>query len=379
MDDLLLQPARLIQGRGSIEQLAEWAQPGEVLLIHSKSLNAIERLVQDWPLTSRPLTICAVSGEPELEQLEQHLGVWRNKAFASVIAVGGGSTVDYGKAVAALLNAKAPIADYLEVVGRGTPLDHDIVAFIAVPTTVGTGAEATKNAVIKVKDRGVKVSLRDPKMIPSCVILDANLCDDLPWHIIFSTGMDAITQLIESFLSCKATPQTDAICKAQIPIALESLFRLSLDRLLAPELERLQHAAYMSGVALANSGLGVVHGFASVIGGAYECAHGAICAQLLPAALQVNRQVMAQRQLSLQKFEQLDDMVQTAFGETGTVDQLLGRFVFTHLTNRLPNEVFSEPAANALVQGAMQSSSFKGNPISLAFDETLQVLITSRR
>lgn len=378
MDELLLQPKQLIQGRGSIQTLVELIQPGPVLLIHSKSVVAIEDLLRNWPINQTPITLLPVSGEPELEQIEQHLEAWRSLNFSTVVGIGGGSAIDYAKAVAALLNAKAPARDYLEIVGRGIPLDHEMVPYIAVPTTVGTGAEATKNAVVKVRDRGLKVSLRDPKMIPHCVVLDADLCDGLPWHITFSTGMDAITQLIEAFLSCKATAQTKAICETQIPIALQALHQLSIDSSLKPERERLQYAAYMSGVALANSGLGVVHGFAAVIGGAFDVAHGAICAQLLPAALSINRKQVESHGESISTFQQLDQMTQSVFGVAERAEESLERFVGNHLANPLPDVLFSEPTMSEMVHRAMQSSSFKGNPVALDFNATLQVLMASK-
>ena len=184
-----------------------------------------------------------------------------------VVAIGGGSVIDAGKAIAGLLTNSGDVLDYLEVVGNGQPLQNPAAPFIAVPTTAGTGAEVTRNAVLGVPERKVKVSLRSPFLLPRLAVVDPELTLGLPPAITAHTGLDALTQLIEAYTCIRANPVTDGFCTQGIPLAARSLRRSfhHSDDLNARR--DMSLAALLSGLALANAGLGVVHGFAAPLGG----------------------------------------------------------------------------------------------------------------
>jgi len=206
----------------------------------------------------------------------------------AVVAIGGGAVIDAGKALAALIPAPHDALRYLEVVGQGRPLDVPPLPFVAIPTTAGTGAEVTRNAVIQVAAHRRKVSLRDARMLPVLAVVDPGLTDDCPRGVTLASGLDAITQVIEPFVSTRANPFTDALCRDAIPRGLVALMRL----IQAEDPQARDEMAWVSlcgGLALANAGLGVVHGLAGPLGGLSGAAHGALCGALLEPALGMNR------------------------------------------------------------------------------------------
>lgn len=230
----------------------------------------------------------ACQGEPTLADLITALATTRTQRPDWVVAIGGGAALDMGKALAGLIPATGDPMDRLEVVGKGLPLTADPLPFIAIPTTAGTGAEVTKNAVIGLPDHGRKVSLRDDRMVARLAIVDPALTDHCPWAVTLSSGLDAVTQVIEPFVSCKATPYTDALARPAIGLGLAALLRLQRGED-AQARDDLAWVSLSGGLALANSGLGAVHGFAGVIGGMTGAAHGAICGALLGPVLAANR------------------------------------------------------------------------------------------
>ncbi len=231
-------------------------------------------------------------GEPTLQMLEQALYHTRIFDPEVIVAIGGGAVIDLGKALAALIPATTAVRDHLEVVGKGLPLAAPPLPFIAIPTTAGTGAEVTKNSVISVPgpDGARKVSLRDDRMIARVAIIDPGLTDGCPWPVTLASGLDAITQVIEPFLSVKATPYTDALTTGAIAPGLAALMRLHGSEDAAAR-DALAWTSLSGGLALANAGLGAVHGFAGVIGGRTGAAHGAICGALLGPVLEMNRRL----------------------------------------------------------------------------------------
>lgn len=221
-----------------------------------------------------------------------------------LLAVGGGSAIDLAKALAAM--AVQPeansIEDYLEGVGRGRQITHQPLPVLAMPTTAGTGAEATKNAVISSYDPPFKRSLRDDRLMPRLALVDPELTASVPPAVTAASGMDAITQLIESYISRRAQPIPQALCVQGLQLAWSALpvaFRNPTDR---QARSRMAHAALLSGMALANSGLGLAHGVAAALGVHAQVPHGLACAMLLPTALRVNAQV---RQTELAELAQL--------------------------------------------------------------------------
>ena len=230
----------------------------------------------------------ACGAEPTLPMLETALADLRGAGAEWVVALGGGAALDMGKALAALIPAPGGIMDHLEVVGLGLPLKAAPLPFVALPTTAGTGTEATRNAVIGLPEHGRKVSIRDERMLPRIAIVDPALTDHCPRAVTLASGLDALAQVIEPYVSVKATPFTDALVRPVIAPGLAALARLMQAEDAAAR-DRLAWTSLCGGMALANGGLGAVHGLAGVIGGVTPAAHGAICGVLLGPVLAMNR------------------------------------------------------------------------------------------
>ncbi|WP_425099683.1 iron-containing alcohol dehydrogenase [Tropicibacter sp. S64] len=233
------------------------------------------------------VTTFPVPGEPDVSMIEAGVALAREAEVTSVIAIGGGAVIDAGKAIAALVPAPGAMLDHLEVVGKGLPLQADPLPFAALPTTAGTGAEVTRNAVIAVPEARRKVSLRDVRMLPRLAIVDPGLTDHCPKDVTLASGLDAVTQVIEPYICTKSNPVTDALCRDAIPRGLAALAAL----MQGEDREARDALAWVSlcgGLALANAGLGVVHGLAGPLGGLSGAAHGAICGALLPHGLASN-------------------------------------------------------------------------------------------
>lgn len=266
--------ARALIERGVIAELAE--------LLKAEGVSAI--------------LAATIDHEPEVADVDRLAADLRRRGAAPgdfVLAVGGGAAMDLGKAGAALAtNRQSPsVRDYLEGVGRGLVLAEDPLPVLAMPTTAGTGAEATRNAVISSYDPPFKKSLRDDRLMPRVALVDPELCASAPAAVAAASGMDAITQLFESFLSRKARPIPQALAKQGLKLALPAVAAAVRDPAGRDARERMSHAALLSGMALANSGLGLAHGVAPALGVHCRVPHGAACALMLPVALRVNRHV----------------------------------------------------------------------------------------
>nr|WP_305967746.1 MULTISPECIES: iron-containing alcohol dehydrogenase [unclassified Mameliella] len=229
----------------------------------------------------------SVSAEPDLAMIKAGVAAARDGGAQMVVALGGGAVIDAGKAIAALVPATRPLLDHLEVVGRGLPLDAAPLPFAAIPTTAGTGAEVTRNAVIAVPEAQRKVSLRDARMLPWMAIVDPSLTDNCPRGVTLASGLDAVTQVIEPYVCTRANPMTDALCRPAISSGLSALVTLMQEE--DPDArDQIALTSLFGGLALANAGLGAVHGLAGPLGGLSGAAHGAICGILLPHVLEEN-------------------------------------------------------------------------------------------
>lgn len=233
-------------------------------------------------------TSLVIAGEPTVDMAREGAAICREYGFDVVIAIGGGSVIDAAKAIAALATNSGEPLDYLEVIGRGQALTNAPLPVVAVPTTAGTGSEVTRNAVLGSPDHGVKASLRHPGMLPRAAIVDPDLTLELPPDITASTGLDALTQLIEPYVSTRANPFVDMLCLEGIRRIGRSLRRAYSDGHDRGARTDMSYAALLGGMALANAGLGVVHGFAAPIGGMFHAPHGAVCAALLPHGIAAN-------------------------------------------------------------------------------------------
>ncbi len=230
-----------------------------------------------------------VSGEPSPERIDTIVAELKNRKFDVVIGVGGGSVVDTGKAVSAMLGKEESVFDYLEGVGTRVH-DGSKVPFIAVPTTAGTGSEATKNAVLsQVGEKGFKKSIRHNNFVPDIALIDAELSLTCPTGVTAACGMDAFTQLLESYVSTNASPMTDALAYDGLRIMKDHLvLAVAEGNENLSAREAMSYAALMSGITLANAGLGIVHGLASPMGGFSDIAHGVACGTLVGIATKIN-------------------------------------------------------------------------------------------
>lgn len=229
-----------------------------------------------------------VDAEPHIDMITRAVAVARDGGCDFVVAVGGGSVIDAAKVVAAMLANPGELMDYLEVVGHGRALPQPSRPCIVLPTTAGTGAEVTRNAVLAAREQKVKVSMRSPHMMPSLAIIDPELTLTMPPQVTAGTGMDALTQLIEPLTSSKANPLADGICREGLRPAAEHLVQAFEDGGDLAAREAMSLASLFGGLALANAGLGAVHGFAGPLGGMLNAPHGMVCAALLPAVMAAN-------------------------------------------------------------------------------------------
>ena len=295
-----------------------------------------------------------------------------------VIGIGGGSVMDTGKAIAAMLTNSGELEDYLEVVGRGKPLTLPPVPYIAIPTTAGTGAEVTRNAVLKVPEHGVKVSIRSPLMLPRLALVDPALTHSMPPSVTASTGLDALTQLMEVYVSNKANPLTDGICREGLKRAGRSLRKAYDDGGDQAAREDMALASLFSGLALANAKLGAVHGFAGPLGGMISAPHGVICARLLPYVMQANVQALQSRAVGLPALARHDEIARLLTGKVTAraVDGLawVQELCETLKVPPLAEFGLKEQDFPTVVAKAKKSSSMKGNPIILTDGELMEIL-----
>lgn len=276
---------RVVFGEGTAATLPELARTfGNLpLVVTGASLERNAAVVEAlWA------EIFSVPGEPTVELVREGARRVQEAACDVVISIGGGSVIDAGKAIAAIATNGGEPLDFLEGVGKGRAIAAPPLPFIAVPTTAGTGAEVTRNAVLGSTEHGVKASMRSPLMLPRVALVDPELTYGLPPAITASTGLDALTQLIEPHVSARANPLADALCVAGIPLVAGALRRAYRDGGDHEARRDMALASLFGGLALANAGLGVVHGFAAPLGGSWKAPHGALCAALLPHGMAAN-------------------------------------------------------------------------------------------
>ncbi len=371
---------RIIFGPGTLREISSVAKGlgKSALVVTGHSIKRAEPLLVLLRAQGIGAVTFPVSGEPSVETIQQGVALARREKCDFVIGFGGGSALDAGKAIAAMLANEGELLDYLEVIGRGKSLAEPSAPFIAIPTTAGTGSEVTRNAVLASPEHRVKVSLRSPLMLPRVALVDPELTYDLPPAVTASTGLDALTQVIEPYVCSRPNPMTDPVCIEGIQRAARSLRVAFTNGRDAAAREDMSVASLFGGFALANAGLGAVHGFAGPIGGMFPAPHGTICAALLPHFMATNLHALSHRQPSspvLARFEHVARLLTgkpsaTAHDGVEWVRQLV------HDLQIPPLRQYGLATAHIaeLVEKSMHASSMKANPIALTPGELAETL-----
>ncbi|MGD0744660.1 MAG: iron-containing alcohol dehydrogenase [Verrucomicrobiota bacterium] len=371
---------KIIFGAGTLREAGAMAQASgqRALVVTGRDANRAGPLLEILRETGVDAATFSVAGEPELARIEQGTARAKKEKCGMVIGFGGGSALDAAKAVAAMLANDGGLLDYLEIIGRGQALTKPSAPFIAIPTTAGTGSEVTRNAVLSSPEHKLKVSLRSPMMLARVAIIDPELTCDLPPALTASTGLDALTQLIEPFVCSRANPMTDGLCVEGIRRAARSLRVAFADGKNKPAREDMAVASLFGGLALANAGLGAVHGFAGPIGGSFPAPHGAICAALLPHVMSENLQALRQRAPdgeALRRYDQVARLL--AGGVPATADtgvEWVRQLVADLQIPRLGTYGIKPEHVAGLVEKATHASSMKANPIALSHEELADTL-----
>jgi len=370
---------RIIFGAGQIAQIGTLARgfgTRTLVVTGTRSERAIQ-LRELLTVAGVGSTRLVVGGEPTLALVEQGIALAKLHECQLVIALGGGSVIDAGKAVAAMLTNPGALLDYVEVIGRGRALIHPTVPFIALPTTAGTGAEVTRNAVLASPEHRVKVSLRSPLMLPTVALIDPELTYDLPPALTASTGLDALTQLIEPFTCNRANPVTDAICREGMQRVARSLRGAFRDGKNFAAREDMAVAGLFGGLALANAGLGAAHGFAAPLGGMFAAPHGAVCAALLPQVMAMNLRVARARGAAA-VVARYEEVARLLVGNASATAENGARWVAELVRDvRIPGlGAYGVGSAHVkeLVTKAANASSMKANPVALNQAELTEIL-----
>jgi len=371
---------RIIFGPGAISQVGPLAKEfgRNALVVTGRSPSRAKPLLDALHEAEVRVITFAVDGEPDLEMIRRGTELGKREQCQLVISFGGGSALDAGKAIAAMLANDADVLDYLEIIGGGKTMSRSPAPFIAIPTTAGTGSEVTRNAVLASPELRAKVSLRSPLILAKVALVDPELTWDLPPALTASTGLDALTQLIEPYVSTRANPMTDGFCVEGIGRAARSLRAAFENGRNAAAREDMALAGMLSGLALANAGLGAVHGLAGAIGGMFSAPHGAICAVLLPRVMLANLAALRSRDPANPALPRYETVARLLTGRTNAQADEGVEWVDKLATDLRIPKLHSYGLASqeiaALVEKAQNASSMKANPIVLTSRELAAVV-----
>jgi alcohol dehydrogenase class IV len=369
----LAAPGRIVFGAG----VAAQAGPAlsalgakRVLLVTGRSAQRSDGFRAGLKLST---VTYAIPGEPTLSMVDEGRALAVGETCDAVVAFGGGSAIDAGKAIAALAGNPGDLLDYMEIVGKAQSLPRPGLPCIAIPSTAGTGAEVTKNSVLASPEAKVKASLRSPYLLPALALVDPNLLDGMPNAILAPTGLDALSHLLESFVSIRANAFSLALAREGMVRIARSL-RLAFEQgLTAERREDLAVASLFGGLCLANSGLGAVHGFAAPLGGMRKAPHGAVCAALLPAVMRANIAALAKRDPQspvLARYRELNHLL-AAGGDAVAWTAALTAALGIPKLSALAVQTKDVPL---LVGKAKVASSMRGNPVVLTDEELTTVV-----
>lgn len=379
---------RIEFGRGAIRKLAGIVQQYGNTVLLVTGARALQATAQ-WPqlqadLAGFNLLTTSVAGEPSPDWVDATVRQFANDSIDIVVGIGGGSVLDAAKAVAGLLQVKRSVMDYLEGVGPELPYTGPSIPFIAVPTTAGTGSEATKNAVLSVQgEKGFKKSFRHDKLVAEIAVVDPDLLASCGPELIAANGMDALTQLLESYVSTRANVLTDALAISGLRALREGLLVwYSEGASASPAHEKMAYAALISGITLAQTGLGSVHGLAAPLGAFYPIPHGVACGSLVARATEVNIKAMRARDpdnIGLAKYARAGEVLcETRFRSNEQAwEGLLRRldeWTDQLCLPRLSQYGLTEAALDKVVANS-RGSSMKTNPLVLTDDEIRSILL----
>jgi alcohol dehydrogenase class IV len=380
MDFEFATAARIVFGPG------KWREAGALagalgtraLIVSGAGGDLADAAIEQMRGAGLAAAVFAVEHEPSTSTVASGVAAARQAGSDLVVGIGGGSAIDAGKAIAALMTNDGEIMNYLEVIGAGRPLDRPSAPYMAIPTTAGTGSEVTRNAVLGSPDHRVKVSLRSPFMLPRVALVDPELTFSLPPALTASTGLDALTQVIEPYVCNSPNAMIDPICREGIRIASHSLLRAFENGRDAAAREGMSLVSLFGGLALANAKLGAVHGIAGPLGGLAGAPHGAVCARLLPFVMETNIRALETRaptSPSLARYREVASLL------TGNPTATAGEGVewMHQLCQRvgvLPLSSFglTEAELPALAAQSQKASSMRGNPLPLTDAELIHIL-----
>ncbi len=374
---------RILFGPGTFQEVASLAtEMGKrAFVVTGRSVERAAPLLEGLKKRRVESVLVNVPGEPTTDIALAGVERARETQCDFVIGFGGGSALDTGKAIAALMTNEGDVFDYLEVIGRGKPLAHAPAPYIAVPTTAGTGSEVTRNAVLASPEQRVKVSLRSPLMLPRLAVVDPELTHSMPPAVTASTGLDALTQVLEPYVSNQANPMTDALCREGLRRAGRSLRCAYEDGGDAAARQDLALTSLFGGLALANAKLGAVHGFAGPLGGLFHAPHGTICARLLPYVVEVNVRALQARMPDSPALVRYDEVAQLLTGKSTARAADGIAWIQDHCqaldVPPLSDFGLSEDDFPMVVEKARSASSMKGNPILLTDEELTEILAKS--
>lgn len=366
-------PGTLAEAASAIKSLGT-----RTLIVCGSELNRAAPLVQLLTRQGIEYVTFQVFGEPNIFLALNAISLARQQQCDVVIGFGGGSVLDAGKVIAAMLTNRGDLMDYLEVIGRGRKLVRKSAPYIAIPTTAGTGAEVTQNAVLRSPEHQLKVSMRSPLMLPTLAIVDPELTYSMPPAVTASTGLDALTQLIEAFVSSKSNPLVDGICREGILRASRSLNRAYEKGNDLQARTDMSLASLFGGLALANAGLGAVHGLAGPIGGMFPAPHGVICARLLPYAMEANvRNLCEQNPASpcLHRYQEIAQILSGSY--SAQIDdglEWIAKLCESLKVPGLSNFGVSPQDFASIIEKSRQASSMKGNPVTLSNEALIEIL-----
>jgi alcohol dehydrogenase class IV len=373
-------PEKVIFGRGCLARLQQLvAGYGDrALVVHGANSDRAQSVKGLLVKSGFETHLYSVGGEPTVEDVAKGVEEAKRKNVTLVIGIGGGSAIDAAKAISGLATNPGDIHDYLEVVGRGNPLTKSSLACVAIPTTAGTGAEVTRNSVIASLEHKVKVSLRSPFLLPRIALVDPELSYSLPAKVTIATGLDALTQLIEPLASIRANPVTDGLCREGIPRVARSLPAVVQNGKDFTAREEMSLASLFGGLALANAGLGAVHGFAGPIGGMFNAPHGLVCGILLPFVVDANIKALRSRtpnSIALGRYDEIGQLL-TASRQAHAADGLAWLTDLNKTLNvpRLSSLGIPKESIPEIAGKAAKASSMKANPIELTLPELEAIL-----